>query len=227
MDLAELEVLISLAQEGSFSRAAESLHRSQPAVSQAIRRLEDELRTQLLDRTSRRVVLTGAGAALLDYAKRMVQLREEARRTLEELRTYKRGVVRLAANESVGNYVLPTLLRAYRQAFPAIKVEVLQCASIDIATLLAEQDVDFGFLSFTPFQHDLVTRLLFRDELALVVPPGHALAKAKTVALPQLGTEKFLGHLARTPSRNHLVDLFAREGVPLDIVMELSSLDFR
>jgi len=104
-------------------------------------------------------------------------------------------------------------------------VEVLQCPSNDIATLLAEQDVDFGFLSFTPTQHDLVSRLLFRDELILVVPPSHPLARTKSVVLPQLGTEKFVGHLARTPSRNHLVDLFAREGVPLDLVMELSSLE--
>jgi len=225
MDLPELEVLISLAQEGSFSRAAESLHRSQPAVSQAIRRLEDELRTQLLDRTSRRVVLTGAGTALLDFAKRMIHLREEAKRTLDELRNHKRGILRLAANESVGNYVLPALLKGYRQAYPSVKVEVLLCPSNDIATLLAEQDVDFGFLSFTPTQHDLVSRLLFRDELILVVPPAHPLARTRSVLLPQLGTEKFVGHLARTPSRNHLVDLFAREGVPLDIVMELSSLE--
>ena len=86
MDLAELEVLISLAQEGSFSRAAESLHRSQPAVSQAIRRLEDEVQAQLMDRTSRKVVLTAAGTALLGYARRMVALREDAKRSLDELR---------------------------------------------------------------------------------------------------------------------------------------------
>jgi DNA-binding transcriptional LysR family regulator len=225
MDLSELEVLISLAQEGSFSRAAESLHRSQPAVSQAIRRLEDEVQAQLMDRTSRKVVLTAAGTILLGYARRMVQMREDARRSLDELRTCKRGVLRLAANESVCNYVLPPLLKAYRQRFPLVKIEVQQCPSAGISTLLEEQDVDFGFLSFTPIQHDLVSRLLFRDELALMVYPGHPLAKSKSVLLQQLGGEKFVGHMAETPSRKRLLDLFAREGVPLGIVMELSSLE--
>jgi len=225
MDLSELEVLISLAQEGSFSRAAESLHRSQPAVSQAIRRLEDEVQAQLMDRTSRKVVLTAAGTILLGYAKRMVQLREDAKRALEELRNFKRGVLRLAANESVCAYVLPPLLKAYRSRLPAVKIEVLQCPSNGISTLLEELDVDFGFLSFTPIQHDLVSRLLFRDELTLVVYPGHPLAKSKTVLLQQLGSEKFVAHMAETPSRKRLMDLFAREGVPLGIVMELSSLE--
>ena len=186
MDLSELEVLISLAQEGSFSRAAESLHRSQPAVSQAIRRLEDEVQAQLMDRTSRKVVLTGAGTILLGYAKRMIQLREDAKRALDELRSFKRGVLRLAANESVCNYVLPPLLKSYRHRLPAVKIEVIQCPSNGISTMLEEQDVDFGFLSFTPVQHDLISRLLFRDELALVVYPGHPLAKSKSVILQQL-----------------------------------------
>jgi DNA-binding transcriptional LysR family regulator len=225
MDFPELEVLISLAQTGSFSRTAENLHRSQPAVSQAIRRLEDEVQAQLMDRSSRKVALTAAGSSLLDFARRMVQLREEAHRALEDLRTFKRGVLRLAANESVSNYVLPPLLKAYRIAFPGVKIEVLASPSAGIAGLLEEQDVDFGFLSFTPVQHDLVSRLLFRDELALVVFPGHPLARAKTVLLEQLASEKFVAHLAETPSRRRLVDLFAREGVPLRIVMELSSLE--
>jgi DNA-binding transcriptional LysR family regulator len=225
MDLAELEVLIGLAEAGSFSRAAECLHRSQPAVSQAIRRLEDEVQAQLLDRSSRKVALTAAGTTLLAYAKRMVQVREDARRALEDLRTFKRGVLRLAANESVCTYVLPPLLKSYRLACPGIKIEVLQCPSNGISTLLEEQDVDFGFLSFTPVQHDLVSRLLFRDELALVVFPAHPLARAKSVALQQLGSEKFIAHLVETPSRRRLLDLFIREGVPLHIVMELSNLE--
>lgn len=225
MDLPELEVLIGLAQAGSFSRAAENLHRSQPAVSQAIRRLEDELQTQLMDRSSRKVVLTAAGATLLAYAKRMVQLRDEARRALQDLRTFKRGVLRLAANESVCAYVLPPLLKAFRQACPGVKIEVIQCPSNDIARLLEEQDIDFGFLSFTPVQHDLVSRLLFRDEQALAVFPGHPLARARSVVLGQLVRERFIAHLVDTPGRRRLIDHFVREGVPLNIVMELSSLE--
>jgi len=221
MDLSELEVLISLAEEGSFSRAAEKLHRSQPAVSQAIRRLEDELGTPLLARSSRKA----AGAVLLDYARRMSRLRQDAHHTLENLRHFKRGVLRLAANESVGHYVLPPLLRAFRKTYQAIKIEVIHCPSSGIPALLMDQDVDFGFLSFAPVHKDLATRLLFRDELALALFPGHPLASHKSVELEQLGRESFIAHLAQTPTRTHLLDLFARAHVPLRIVMELSSLE--
>jgi DNA-binding transcriptional LysR family regulator len=225
MDFPELEVLISLAQEGSFSRAAEKLNRSQPAVSQAIRRLEDELGTPLLDRSSRKVTLTASGSVLLDYAMRMDKLRQDAFHTLENLRHFKRGVLRLAANESVSYYVLPPLLRAFRKAYQAIKIEVIQSTSGGIASLLLDQDVDFGFLSFAPVHKDLATRLLFRDELALAVFPGHPLASHRSVDLEQLGRESFIAHMAQTPTRSHLLDLFAREHVPLRIVMELSSLE--
>ena len=225
MDFAELEVLISLAQESSFSRAAERLNRSQPAVSQAIRRLEDELGCPLLDRSSRKVTLTAAGALLLNYAQRMVRMREEAHRNLADLRHFKRGVLRLAANESVSFYVLPPLMRAYRKAFPSVKIEVFQSPSQRIPGLLLDQDLDFGFLSFSPVHRDLVTRLLFRDDLALALYPGHPLAAQSTVDLQQLGTENFIAHMAQTPSRGHLTGLFEREQVPLRITMELASLE--
>jgi DNA-binding transcriptional LysR family regulator len=225
MDFPELEVLISLAQEGSFSRAAEKLNRSQPAVSQALRRLEDELDTPLLDRSSRKVTLTAAGSALLGYALRMARLRQDAFHTLENLRHFKRGVLRLAVNESVGHYVLPPLLRAFRRAYQAIKIEVIHSPSSGIPALLMDQDVDFGFLSFAPVHKDLATRLLFRDELALALFPGHPLASHKVVDLEMLGKESFIAHLAQTPTRTHLIDYFARERVPLRIVMELSSLE--
>jgi len=225
MDFPELEVLISLAQEGSFSRAAEKLNRSQPAVSQALRRLEDELDTPLLDRSSRKVTLTASGSALLDYALRMAQLRQDAFHTLENLRHFKRGVLRLAANESVSGYVLPPLVRAFRRAYQSIKIEVAHCPSSGIPALLMDQDVDFGFLSYAPVHKDLTTRLLFRDELALVLFPGHPLASHKVVDLEQLGRESFIAHHAQTPTRTHLLDFFARERVPLRIVMELSNLE--
>lgn len=225
MDFPELEVLICLAQEGSFSRAAEKLNRSQPAVSQAIRRLEEQLETPLLDRSGRKVTLTAAGSLMIDYAQRLLRLREESLHALDNLQHFKRGVLRLAASESVSQYVLPPLLRAFRKAYQAIKIEVVQSSSSGIPALLMDQDMDFGFLSFAPAHKDLSTRLLFRDELALALYPDHPLAGQKVVDLTQLGRESFIAHLARTPTRTRLIDLFARERVPLKIVMELSSLE--
>src|ERR1700756_4931236 len=99
MDLNQLEVLLAVAQEKSFSRAAESLHRTQPAVSQAIRRLEAELGEQLFDRSSKDGTLTAAGQVLLDYAQQMLNLRQDAHAAIRELRDLHHGKLSLSANE--------------------------------------------------------------------------------------------------------------------------------
>jgi DNA-binding transcriptional LysR family regulator len=155
----------------------------------------------------------------------MTRIREEAHRNLADLHHLKRGVLRLIANESVGFYLLPALLKAYRRLYPSVKIEVSQSRSQRIPGLILDQDIDFGFLSFAPSHKDLGTRRLFRDELALALPPDHPLALKGPLDLRQLGAEPFIGHMAQTPNRIQLNDLFEREQVPLNFVMELSSLE--
>src|SRR5258708_16441090 len=110
MDINQLEVLIAVAQEKSFSRAAESLHRTQPAVSQAIRRLELELEEPLFDRSSKDGTLTAAGRVLFDFAEQMVNLRQEAHRAIKELKDLHHGELPLSENEYTVMYLLPVLV---------------------------------------------------------------------------------------------------------------------
>ena len=163
MQISDLEILVCLAEEGNFSRVAQKLNRSQPAVSQAIRRLEETFDVQLLDRTSRRAVLTGAGTSLVSYAGRMLDLWAGATRVMAERQNGKRGVLRLAANGLLCDYLLPPVLETFRQGHPKAKLEVVQLPAAGIPTAMLDQDFDFGFLSFAPSQADLEARVLFRD----------------------------------------------------------------
>ena len=225
MQISDLEILVCLAEEGNFSRVADKLNRSQPAVSQAIRRLEEAFDVQLLDRTSRRVVLTGAGTSLVSYAGRMLDLWGGALRVMSERRNGKRGVLRLAANALLCDYLLPPVLEAFRQGHPKAKLEVVQCPAAGIPSALLDQDLDFGFLSYAPVHKDLEAQVLFRDDLVLAVAPGHPMARSASVSCQQLAGENFLAHAAKTPSRKRLEYLFGQEGVQMRVGMELPSLE--
>jgi len=225
MNLTDLEALVCLAEEGSFSRVAEKLNRSQPGVSQSIRRLEELVQAQLVDRTSRRVVLTGAGSTVVAYAERILQLRDGVMRVGAEQNSGKGGVLRLAGNGYLCEYLLPPLLEAFRRIHPRARIEVVQCPATAIPSALLDQDLDFGFLSFAPAHRDLETQVLFRDDLALAVPPGHPLALSASVGIPQLARETFLAHSARTPSRKRLEYQFSQEGMQARVGMELPSIE--
>ena len=116
MDINQLEVLVAVAQEKSFSRAAEILHRTQPAISQAIRRLEQEVDEKLFDRSSKDGTLTAAGEVLLEYAKQMLNLRKTAQLAVKELRDLHQGKVTISANEHTVFYLLPIIKEFRRTA---------------------------------------------------------------------------------------------------------------
>jgi len=225
LEFDQLSFFLAVAQEGSFSRAAEKVGRSQPAISLALKRLEDELGERLLDRGSRRVVVTEAGRLLQNYAQRLLFLREEAQTHHRELRGLLRGRLRIGANESTSLYLLPDLLVAFRQAHPHIKVEVFRSNSEAIPGQVLEYGLDVGFISFDPGTPGVVSHLIHRDPLVLVVPPKHSLARKRQVNIKELERETFVAHNARTPARTRLVEFFVEHGTPLNIGVELSTIE--
>jgi DNA-binding transcriptional LysR family regulator len=124
MDLLQLEHFLAVVEERTFTRAAERVCRTQPAVSQSIKKLEDEVGAPLFARDVHEVSLTEAGRVLADYARRMVGLRDEAMRQVSELKSLKAGTLAIAAHESAAVYLLPAPLRTYLQRFPDIRVGI-------------------------------------------------------------------------------------------------------
>ena len=225
MDLAQLEIFLSIAEEKSFSRAAEKMSRTQPALSIAIKRLEEELGETLFDRSSKSGTLTEAGRILLSYAQKMINLRAEAVEAVGELRGMFRGRLTIGANESTSLYLLPPLLLEYRQRHPSIKIEVYRNVSERIPSEVLERNLDFGFLSYDPLLPSLESLKVYNDELVLVVPPKHRLTKQKVVTVRDLGGEQFVAHNVKTPARTRIFELFAQHRTPLNICVELATLD--
>jgi len=224
MDLSELEVLVAVAEERGFSRAAERLHRTQPAVSQAIRRLEDDVGTRLVDRSSKDGTLTAAGELLFAHAQQLLNLRRDAETAVRELRHLERGKVAIAANEYTVLHLLD-VLAAFRRKHPNVRVEVRRSQGSEIPTEVLGRDVELGILTYRPLQPGLSIVPIASDDMVLLVAPDHPLAAKEQVSIRHLGGESFLAHNVRSRHRERVVKTFERHRTPLRIVMELPTLD--
>ncbi len=224
MDLGELNVFLTVARERSFSRAAEKLYRTQPAVSIAIRKLEDWVGQPLFVRGSRASTLTDAGELLREYAERMLNLRDEIRKGIEDLRDLRRGQLSLGVNESSIHALLPTLARC-RQLYPDVRLQVHRVFSRDIPREVLNYRLDLGVISFVPQEEKLAAVEFFRDELSFVVFPGHRLARRRVVDISELGEETFVAHIVESPYRWRVIQLFQRHRVPLNMRVELPTIE--
>jgi DNA-binding transcriptional LysR family regulator len=224
MDINQLEVLVAVATEQSFSRAAESLHRTQPAVSQAIRRLEAELGEPLFDRSSKDGTLTAAGRVLLEFAQQMLNLRKTAHTAIRELKDLNRGKLALSANEYTVMYLLP-VLPVFRSRHPHIKVEVKRSLASRIASEVLGRGVEIGIVSFKPSEAGIASIPVVTDELALIVAPNHPLAGKETVSVRELGAESFIAHNVPSPYRDRVVRTFEKYKTPLNISLEMPTLE--
>lgn len=225
MEMTQLEFFLQVIAEGSFSKAADAVGRTQPAVSIAIRRLEDEVGAPLFDRSQKTPALTEAGLAIQDYAQRILALRDQARGAVAELRELKRGLVRVGANESTSLYLLPQVILSFRERHPDVKVEIYRHVSERLPREVLDRNVDFAVLAFEPSDRDLESFCVLRDELSLILNPEHPLAKRKEVTVEELGREDFLAHNVRTASRNKVIEVFAEHHTPLNITLELATVE--
>ncbi|HWP42494.1 MAG TPA: LysR substrate-binding domain-containing protein, partial [Blastocatellia bacterium] len=221
MELMQLEMFVAMVEEGSFHKAAERVFRTQPAVSMALRKLEQEIGAPLFDRSNRNAyVLTETGALLYEYAKRMLNLKDETLHALEELHNLQSGRIRIGANESTSLYLLPRLILAFREEYPRIKIEVFRQVSARLPAELRQRNLDFAILSFLPEEPDLEATPIMRDELVLIASPQHRLASGQKVHIRDLGGEAFIAHNVRSPSREKVIETFRRFQTQLNITIE-------
>jgi len=224
VDLAALKVFLAVAQERSFSRAAAKVHRTQPAVSQAVRRLEVELGEQLFDRSSKTGTLTEAGRMLQNYGQRLVRLAEETESAVRDLRDVRRGRVLIGANEAAVHTLLPLISR-FRQRYPDITIDVRRVPARQIAVEVQQGSLDFGALTFHPAEEGLLEVPVGTDELVLLVPPSHRLADRRQVSMEDIAEEPVVAHNDPSPARERVLRLFEEHHVPLHMVIALPSLD--
>jgi DNA-binding transcriptional LysR family regulator len=219
-----LNIFLTVVKERSFTRAAEKLYRTQPAISLAIQRLENELGERLLDRSGRDLALTEAGKLVYDCARRQENLQRELSNQLAELRNKAIGRLVVGANESMTFYLLPHLCQ-FRHEYPKIKLVVQRSRSTELPDHLAAGDVDFGIVSYRPDDERFDSIPIYTDHLSFVVPPNHRLAGRKTVSIKDLGMESFVGHNVPSPYRDNVVREFQRHKVTLNVDLEMPTVE--
>jgi DNA-binding transcriptional LysR family regulator len=224
MELNQLETFLAVAEEHSFSRAAVRLRRTQPAVSQVIRKLEASVGETLFDRAARDGALTAAGVLLRDYALRLLALRREASSALDELKSLERGRLQLAANEYTCLYLLQAIDR-YRREFPHVNVAVHRMLASHIPDELNLRTFELGVISYRPDPAEYRSIAVYADSVALIVSPGHALAGARRVSINDLGEENFIAHNVASPMRRRVIEAFQKYRTPLNMGIELPTIE--
>jgi DNA-binding transcriptional LysR family regulator len=225
MDLLHLEHFLAVVDEGTFTRAAERLNRTQPAISQSVRRLEEQIGAALFARDVHEVTLTEAGRVLADYARRLLAMRDDAVRRVTELKTLQAGQLSIAAHESAAVYLLPGPLRAYLQKFPNIKVNIQRSRMQEIPRQVMDREVDVGFVKDEPAFHELHSVEVFADEMVLVGPPDHPMAGQASLRLRDLGSESFVMHHGCTVTAARILQLFAEHATRCRVAAELWSFE--
>lgn len=224
MDLYPLQVFLTVAAERSFSRAAERLLRTQPAVSLAVQRLEAELGEKLIDRSAKELLLTDAGRTVLDYARRFESLQHELENSLLELRDKSSGRLVIGANESTTLYLLRHIGN-YRRLYPKVKVQVRRSLSSKIPAELIDGNLELGVISYDPADDRLVTKVIYTDSLVFVVSPKHRFADRGSVSITELDMETFIAHNVVSPYREVVLREFQRHKVPLNMDVEMPTVE--
>jgi DNA-binding transcriptional LysR family regulator len=225
MDIHQLEHFLAVVDEGTFTRAAGRVCRTQPAVSQSIKKLEEELRSPLFARDSHDLTLTESGKRLIEYARRMIRLRDEAVHTLSELRDLSTGTLSIASHETAALYLLPGALRTYARQFREVRVGVYRSPLDEIPARVLDREVDLGFVAEEPTSRDLESVHIYSDELILIASPRHPLAARRTVCINDLSQERFVVHHLCANSVRKVLQVFDQERTPFKVAAELWSFE--
>jgi DNA-binding transcriptional LysR family regulator len=215
---------MTVANERSFSRAAEKLARTQPAVSLALQRLESELGERLLDRSAKDVLLTDAGRTVLEFARRFQNLEAELQNSIAELRDHSAGRLVIGANESTALYLLRHIER-YRRLYPRVKVQIKRSFSSRIPDELIDGNLELGVISYEPRDERILSNVIYSDSLAFVVSPQHRLAARHEVPITELGEEIFIAHNVLSPYREIVIRAFQERGIPLNMDVEMPTVE--
>jgi len=219
-----LKVFLSVATEKCFSRAAEKMLRTQPAVSLAVQRLEAELGERLIDRSGKELLLTDAGKIVFDFARRFENLGAEMANALAEMRDNASGVLSVGANESTSLYLLQHIVN-YRRLYPKVKVRVRRSLSSKIPQQLIDGELELGVISFDPQDERLVGQVIYTDHLAFVVSPEHRFGGRESVSITELGMETFVAHNVLSPYREIVLREFQRHRVALNMDVEMPTVE--
>jgi DNA-binding transcriptional LysR family regulator len=220
MDLPQLEMFLAVAREKSFTRAGERLHVSQSAVSRQVGLLERELGGKLFHRDGRRVALTHAGELLLGIASGISRQVEDAAEQVSAVHDLRRGRLRLAGGMSVCMYILPRLVKRYRELHPDVDLRVTSGTSEAILRKMRAREIDLALLTLPVADRDVEVVPVLKEEMVVVTAPGHPLTRRGAVDPRELGRHPLILYEIGSRTRDAVETYLQEEGVSFDVVME-------
>ncbi|MGH9938545.1 MAG: LysR family transcriptional regulator [Blastocatellia bacterium] len=225
MDILQLEHFLAVVDEGSFTRAAERVYRTQSAISQSIKKLEEEAGAPLFARDMPDVCLTPSGKMLVEYARRMVRLRDDAMRSLGDLQHLATGSLSIAAHEAAAVYLVPGPLKNYLQKFPEIKIGIHRSRLDEIPRQVMDREVEIGFVKEEPHFRELKSVEVSSDEMVLIASPRHPFASRSGIRFSDLGQECFVLHHLCSATTQRIMQLFEQHDTRCKITAELWSFE--
>ena len=223
-----LQVFHTVARLLSFTKAAEELHMTQPAVTFQVRQLEEQFNTRLFDRTHNRISLTDAGKRVFEYAERIFHLYSEMDNSVRELTGDISGVLILGASTTIAEYMLPELLGDFKAKHPEVTIRLKVANTDGIVSQVENNDIDLGVVEAPVNNKNLVVEECRTDQMVLIVPPGHALEKEKCVSMSRIAEYPFICREEGSGTREVMIESMQAAGInPADmrIAMELGSLE--
>lgn len=223
MDFDHLTTFLEIAKSGSFSRAGQKLFRSQPAVSAQIRQLEQEYGGKLFDRVGKSVRLTSAGKTLLEFAGRLLNLKDESLRAVADQASAPRGKLTVGANEATCLYVLPHVFAEYHRHYPLVQISIYRNFSRKVVEKVEDGSLDVGIVTLPVKRPSLKSHSIFRDRIMLMVNPSNPLARQKSVRIKEISEQPLI-----IPKTGFTRQLFDKHFRPyrsnLRVTMELPSV---
>ncbi|MBE9115201.1 LysR family transcriptional regulator [Lusitaniella coriacea LEGE 07157] len=229
--LDQLRILKAISAEGSFKRAADSLYVSQPAVSLQVQNLEKQLDVPLFDRGGRRAQMTEAGYLLLSYGEKILSLCQETCRAIDDLQNLQGGTLIVGASQTTGTYLLPRMIGVFRQQYPDVSVQLQVHSTRRTSWSVANGQVDLAIIGGevpTELQETLNVKPYAEDELALILPVLHPLAKVETIQKDDLYKLQFIALDSQSTIRKVIDQVLARWEIDpkrLKVEMELNSIE--
>ena len=221
-----LQVFYTVARLLSFTKAAETLHMTQPAVTFQVRQLEDHFNTRLFDRTHNRVSLTEAGRKTYEYAERIFELYAEMEDAVKELTGDVSGALTLGASTTVAEYMLPGLLKGFKQGYPEVNLRLKVSNSEGIVSMVENSMIDLGVVEAPVTNKNLLVEVCQVDQLVVAIPPSHQIAEKESITMEEVLHFPFICREEGSGTREVIMEYITQMGLDrneLNVCMELGS----
>jgi DNA-binding transcriptional LysR family regulator len=223
-----LHVFYSVARLLSFTKAAEALHMTQPAVTFQVRQLEEHFNTRLFDRTHNKISLTQAGERVFAHAEKIFEIYADMENSVRELTGEMSGVLILGASTTIAEYMLPALLGDFKAKYPDVNIRLKVSNTDGIVSMVENNIIDLGVVEAPVNNKNLAVEGCRSDRLVAITPPGHELAKQGMIPVKAIADYPFISREEGSGTREVIMDYLKESGVDparLDIIMELGSLE--